>query len=130
MEKKDLIKSFVDITCIEEYEKWNDEIFTPATDEELDVFWDWADQTLFNQIWDTLTDKLGVDYESSDEQHIECDVVQFEFVPDSIQEHIIKYFCGDDLACSLTLMAPMELDIEEIAYEDNTLTFSGIVFDC
>ena len=25
MEHKDLIKSFLDITCIDEYEKWNDE---------------------------------------------------------------------------------------------------------
>ena len=129
MKEKDLIQSFINISCIQEYEKWNDEMFSPAADEDLDEFWDWADRTLFNQIWDTLAEKLGADNENCEGRQIECEMVQFEFVPDAIQEHIIKYFCGDDLACTLTLMAPMEIDIEEISYEDNILTFSGIVLD-
>ena len=129
MEQKDLIKSFLDITCIDEYEKWNDEIFTPSEDDDLDDFWEWADRELFNEIWDTLSLKLGVDYESDEEQHIESGMVQFEFVPNAIQKHILKYFCGDDLACSLILNTPMEMDIEEIAYEDNVLTFTGITVD-
>ena len=66
---------------------------------------------------------------SNDEQQIECDKVEFEFVPNAIQQHIIMYFCGNDLACSLTLTAPMEIDIEEISYENNLLTFSGIILD-
>ena len=97
-------------------------------DDELDAFWDWADDALFNQIWDTLIDRLLADG-NGDEQQIECDKVEFEFVPNAIQQHIIMYFCGNDLACSLTLTAPMEIDIEEIAYENNMLTFSGIVLD-
>lgn len=129
MEEKDLVKTFINIKSIDEFEKWNDEIFGPSTDDELDAFWDWADNALFNEIWDTLVNHLLANANSNDEQQIECDKVEFEFVPNAIQQHIIMYFCGNDLACSLTLTAPMEIDIEEISYENNMLTFSGIVFD-
>ena len=129
MEEKDLIKTFINIKSIDEFEKWNDEIFGPSTDDELDAFWDWADDALFNQIWDTLIDRLLANSSNSDEQQIECNKVEFEFVPNAIQQHIIMYFCGNDLACSLTLTAPMEIDIEEITYENNLLTFSGIILD-
>ena len=130
MEEMDLIKSFIGIASVDDYEKWNDEVFGHASEEECDLFWEWADSALFNQIWDTLAQKLRTGYECNDQQQIECGTLQFEFVPDMTQEHIIKYFCGDDLACSLILTAPLEFDVEEIEYEDNILKFSNIVFDC
>ncbi len=134
MEEMNLVKSFIEISCVEDYEKWNDEVFGCASEEECDVFWEWADSELFNHIWDTLAAKLRAEHGCADGSveglQIECEKVEFEFVPDSIQEHIIQYFCGNDLACSLTLTAPLEFDIEEIEYEDNILTFTGVVFDC
>lgn len=139
MEQLDLVKSFIGITCVDDYEKWNEEIFSKASEEECDGFWEWADSELFNQIWETLAAKLRAEYscteqscadDSAEGLQIECDKIEFEFVPDSIQEHIIQYFCGNDLACSLILTAPLEFDIEEIEYEENILTFTGVVFDC
>ena len=130
MEQLDLIKSFIGITCVDDYEKWNEEIFSKASEEECDEFWEWADSALFNQVWDTLGQRLRAEYQCNEEQQIECDMMQFEFVPDITQEHIIKYFCGNDLPCSLLLTAPLEFDVEEIEFEDNVLTFTNIVFDC
>ena len=130
MEQLDLIKSFIGITCVDDYEKWNEEIFSKASEEECDEFWEWADSALFNQIWDTLAQRLCSEYKCNEDQQIECDMMQFEFVPDITQEHIIKYFCGNDLPCSLLLTAPLEFDVEEIEFEDNVLTFTNIVFDC
>lgn len=60
--------------------------------DKLDAFWDWADNALFNQIWDTLIDRLLADH-NSDEPQIECD------------------------------------NIEKITYENNLLTFTGIILD-
>lgn len=130
MEQLDLVKSFIGITCVDDYEKWNDEIFSKASEEECDEFWEWADSALFNQIWDTLGQRLRAEYQCNEEQQIECGMMQFEFVPDITQDHIIKYFCGNDLPCSLILTAPLEFDVEEIEFEDNVLKFSNIVFDC
>ena len=130
MEQLDLVKSFIGITCVDDYEKWNDEIFSKASEEECDEFWEWADSALFNQIWDTLAQRLRSEYKCNEGQQIECDMMQFEFVPDITQEHIIKYFCGNDLPCSLILTAPLEFDVEEIEFEDNVLTFTNILFDC
>ena len=130
MEQMYLIKSFIGITCVDDYEKWNEEIFSQASEEECDEFWEWADSVLFNQIWDTLAQRLRAECQCNEDQQLECDMMQFEFVPDITQEHIIKYFCGNDLPCSLILTAPLEFDVEEIEYEDNVLKFSNIVFDC